>query len=89
MSVPIKPLANYVVAQVEKAPEKTASGLYLPDSAKEKSSTATIRAVGTDVKTVKVADKIIYKEYTATTVKVAGDEYLLVKAEDILATIVS
>jgi chaperonin GroES len=88
MSAPLKPLADRVVAIKEQAQTKTASGLYLPDSAKEKSSIAVVEAVGPEVKTLKKGDKIVYKEYSTTELKVNGSEYLLVKEEDVLATIV-
>lgn len=87
MSTPIKPLADRVVAVRETAPAKTASGLYLPDNAKEKPVLAEVKAVGPDVKTLKVGDKIIYKEYSTTELKIDGTEYLLVKEEDVLATL--
>lgn len=87
MSTPLKPLADRVVAVKEQAQEKTASGLYLPDSAKEKSSVAVVEAVGPDVKSLKKGDKIVYKEYSTTELKVDGTEYLLVKEEDVLATL--
>ena len=87
MSVPLKPIADRVVAQVEEAQSKTASGLYLPENAKEKSKVAKVVAVGSDVKTVKNGDKIVYKEYSTTEVKVQGEHYIIVKEEDGLATI--
>jgi chaperonin GroES len=87
MSVPLKPIADRVVAQVEEAQSKTASGLYLPENAKEKSKVAKVVAVGSDVKAVKNGDKIVYKEYSTTEVKVQGEQYIIVKEEDILATI--
>ena len=87
MSSPIKPLGDRVVAVREKAAEKTASGLYLPDNAKEKPVTAEVQAVGKDVKDVTVGDKILYKEYSTTEITVNGTEYLIVKEEDILATV--
>jgi chaperonin GroES len=87
MSVPIQPLADYVVAQAEEAPSKTASGLYLPDNAQEKPKVAKVVAVGKGAKSVKVGDKIIYKSYSTTDVKLGRDEYILVKEEDILATV--
>lgn len=87
MSVPIQPLADYVVAQGEEASPKTASGIYLPDAATEKPKTAKILAVGKDVKNVKTGDRIIYKSYSTTEVKVGNEEYILVKEEDILATV--
>ncbi len=88
MSSPIAPLGDRVVAVREQAATKTASGLYLPDNAKEKPVIATIVAAGKDAKTVKVGDKIIYKEYSTTELKIDGTEYLIVKEEDILGTVV-
>ncbi len=87
MSVPLKPLADRVVAVKEEAQSKTASGLYLPDSAKEKSSIAVVAAVGADVKSLKKGDRIVYKEYSTTELKVNGTEYMLIKEEDVLATL--
>jgi len=85
MSTPITPLADRVVAVREAAETKTASGLYLPDNAKEKPAYATVEAVGPDVKGLKKGDRIVYKEYSTTELKVAGTEYLIVKEEDVLA----
>ena len=87
MSSPIKPLGDRVVAVREEAQKKTASGLYLPDNAKEKPVVAKVVASGKDVKAVKNGDKILYKEYSTTEVKIDGKEYLIVKEEDILGTI--
>jgi chaperonin GroES len=87
MSVPIQPLADYVVSQAEAAQPKTPSGLYLPDNAQEKPKIAKVLAVGKDVKQIKVGDKILYKTYSTTDVKVGTEEYILVKEEDILATV--
>lgn len=87
MSVNIQPLADYVVAQAEEAETKTASGLYLPDKAQEKPKTAKVVAVGKQATQVKVGDRIIYKSYSTTDVKVGRDEYILVKEEDVLATL--
>lgn len=87
MSSPIKPLADRVVAVREQAQTKTASGLYLPDNAKEKPVVAVVQAIGPDVKHVKSNDKILYKEYSTTEVTIDDVEYLVVKEEDILATL--
>ncbi len=87
MSTPITPLADRVVAVREEAKTQTASGIYLPDSSKEKPVLAEVKAVGTDVKHVKVGDKIIYKEYSTTELKIDTVEYLIVKEDDILATV--
>lgn len=87
MSVKITPLGDRVVAEAIEQESKTASGIYLPDNAKEKPVMAKVIAVGKNVKNVKVADKILYKEYSTTEVKMDGKEYILVKEEDILATV--
>jgi chaperonin GroES len=87
MSAPIKPLGDRVVAVKQEAKSQTASGLYLPDSSKEKAVAAVVEAVGPDVKTLKKGDRIVYKEYATTELKIDGKEYLLVKEEDVLATL--
>ena len=87
MSVPIQPLADYVVAQVEKAETKTASGLYLPDKVQEKPKIAKVVAVGKEAKQVAVGDRILYKSYGPTDVKVGNEDFILIKEEDILATV--
>lgn len=87
MSVPIRPLADYIVAQAEEAATKTASGLYLPGGAQEKPSVAKVTAVSPHVQQVKVGDKIIYKSYSNTDVKIDGTTYILVREEDIMATV--
>lgn len=87
MSTPISPLADRVVAVREAAETKTASGLYLPENAKEKPAFAVVKAVGPEVTTIKVGDKIVFKEYATTELKVDGTEYLVVKQEDVLATL--
>lgn len=87
MKSPVKPLADRVVAVREEAAQKTASGIYLPDTAKEKPVIASVVAIGPDVKQVKVGEKIVYKEYATIELKIDNQEYLIVKQEDILATI--
>ena len=96
MAVPIQPLADYVVAEAEPAATQTASGLYLPDNAAEKPKIAKVVAVGPgkvgdDNKRISVSlkagDRIVYKGYSTTDVKVGDKEYILVKEEDVLATV--
>ena len=87
MSAPLQPLGDYIVAQSEEAETKTASGLYLPDKAQEKPKTAKVVAVGPLAKQVKIGDRIVYKSYSTTDVKVEGADYILVKEEDVLATV--
>lgn len=87
MTTPIQPLGDRVVAVREEAKTQTASGIYLPDSSKEKPVVAVVKAVGGAVKDVKVGDKIVYKEYSTTDLKIDSVEYLIVREEDILATV--
>jgi len=87
MSAPLQPLGDYVVAQAEAADKKTASGIYLPDNAQEKPKTAKVVATGPGAKQVKVGDRIVYKSYSTTEVKIGSEEYILVKEEDVLATV--
>ena len=84
-NVPLKPLDDRVVAIREEAATKTNSGLYLPVDKKEKSQIAKVVAVGSNVKEVKVDDRIVVREYSTTNIKVDGVEYIIVKEEDILA----
>ncbi len=82
----IKPLGDRVVAERAKEAAQTASGIYLGE-ASEKPQYAVISAVGPAVETVKVGDKVVFKEYVATEIKLDGHDYLVVKEEDLLATI--
>jgi len=87
MSVNIRPLNDRIVAQPVQPQTKTAAGLYLPDSAREKSQVAKVVAVGKSVKDVKVGDNILYREYSATEIQMDGEKYLVLKEEDVLATV--
>jgi chaperonin GroES len=87
MSSPIMPLGDFVVATALEATNKTTSGLYLPEAATEKPKVARVVAVGKDANQVKVGDKIVYKAYSHTDVKVDGTDYIVVKQEDIMATV--
>ncbi len=96
MSEPLKPLSDYIVAQPEKAETKTASGLYIPESAQEKPKIAKVVAVGPGKvgddneripMQLKVGDRIIYKGYSTTDVTHGGQDFIIVKEEDVLATV--
>lgn len=82
---PIRPLGDKIVAIKPNAKPQTASGIYLPDSAQEKSVAACVVAVGPEVKAIKKDDYIVYKEYTTTDLKINNQEYLILKEEDVLA----
>lgn len=82
----LKPLADKIVAQKEQPLEKTKSGILLGE-AKEAPAYAVVESVGPDVKTIKKGDKIIFKEYSTTNIKLDDIDYIIVKEEDILATL--
>lgn len=87
MSANLNPLSDWVLAEQEEAQAKTSSGLYLPDKATEKPKVAKVLKVGKEVKVVKAGERIIYKTYSSQEAKVNGKEYILVKEEDVLATV--
>ena len=87
VKVNIKPLADYVVVQQEQAETKTASGLYLPTQAQEKPKVAKVIAVGKEVKEVKVGDRVVYGGYSNVEVKQDGKDYIVIKEENIYATV--
>ena len=97
MSVPFKPLEDRVVIKAVEAETVTASGLVIPDTAKEKPQEGIVLAVG-DGKfddsgnripvDVRVGDKVIYSKYGGTEIKHSGEEYLVLSARDILAIVV-
>jgi len=91
----IKPLSDRVVVQAEEAEEKTSSGLFIPDSAKEKPQRGTVISVGpgrvengTKIDmTVKTGDTILYGKYAGTEITIEGQEYLIMRESDILGII--
>ncbi|HSI76809.1 co-chaperone GroES [Lunatibacter salilacus] len=87
--VNIQPLADRVLVEPAAAEEKTASGLYIPDTAKEKPQKGTIVAVGNGKKdepmTVKVGDTVLYGKYSGTELNVEGADYLIMREADIFA----
>ena len=91
MALKIQPLADRVLVQPQEAETKTASGIYIPDSAKEKPQQGKVVAVGKGKKdhsmTVKVGDVVLYGKYAGTELKLDGKEYLIMREDDILAII--
>ena len=85
----IKPLADRVLVEPKEVETKTASGLYIPDTAKEKPQEGKVIAAGPGKKDepmeVKVGDEVLYGKYAGTEVTVEGKKYLIVKQSDILA----
>jgi len=93
--VAIKPLEDRIVVQAVDAESTTASGLVIPDTAKEKPQEGMVLAVGPGryedgnrvPLDVSVGDKVLYSKYGGTEVKYAGEEYLVLSARDVLAVI--
>jgi chaperonin GroES len=87
----IKPLADRVLVEPLEAETKTASGIIIPDTAKEKPQKGIVVAVGPGTKdeplTVKVGDTVLYGKYSGTELKLEGTEYLMMRESDILAII--
>ncbi len=87
--VNIQPLADRVLVEPAAAEEKTASGLYIPDTAKEKPQKGTVVAVGNGKKdeplTVKIGDTVLYGKYAGTELSVEGNDYLIMREADIFA----
>ena len=91
MAVKIKPLADRVLVEPAPAEEKTAGGIIIPDTAKEKPQRGKIVAVGNgkpdEPMTVKVGDAVLYGKYSGTELYFEGSDYLMMKESDILAII--
>lgn len=84
----VKPLMDRVLIKVDQGEDKTASGLIIPQTAQEKTQTGIVEAIGSDETiTVKVGDKIMYDKYAGTSIKVDGEEKLLMRMSDLLAVI--
>jgi len=84
MGVKFKRLKDRVFVSYTEELEKTAGGLYIPDSAKEKPQSGKVEAVGDDVKSLKVGDKILFDRYSGSKISIDNTEYLIIKEEDVL-----
>lgn len=89
MTLNIKPLSDRVVVLPAVAETTTASGIIIPDTAKEKPQKGTVLAVGAGKKdhtmTVKIGDTVLYGKYAGTELKLDGQDYLIMREDDILA----
>ena len=89
--VKIKPLADRVLIEPAAAEEKTAGGIIIPDTAKEKPQKGTVVAVGPGKKdepiTVKIGDVVLYGKYAGTEITIDGTNYLIMRESDIVAII--
>lgn len=88
-SVSLRPLADRVLVEAAQAEEKTAGGIIIPDTAKEKPQRGKVVAVGNGKKdepiTVKVGDSVLYGKYAGTEINIEGKEYLIMRESDIFA----
>ena len=91
MSVKFRPLADRVLIEPTAAETTTASGIIIPDTAKEKPQEGTVIAVGPgkvdEPTTVKAGDKVLYGKYAGSELKLDGKDYLIVKESDLLGII--
>jgi chaperonin GroES len=85
----IKPIGDRVLVKMEEVEEKTAGGIYIPQTAQEKTQIGKVVAIGDDKEAikVKVGQKILYDKYAGTTIKLDGEDQLIMKMADILAII--
>ncbi|EEO26051.1 co-chaperone GroES [Helicobacter winghamensis] len=82
-----KPLGERVLVERLEENTTTASGIIIPDNAKEKPLEGIVKAIGTEVKEVSVNDKVVFGKYSGTEVKLDSKEYLILKLEDVLGVI--
>ena len=91
MALNIKPLSDRVLVEPQAAETQTASGIYIPETAKEKPQKGKVVTVGGGKKdhdmTVKVGDIVLYGKYSGTELKLEGNDYLMMREDDILAVI--
>ena len=73
--------------KMDKVEEKTAGGIFIPQTAQEKTQIAVVEAIGDDVKTIKVGQKILHDKYAGTSVKMDNEEYLILNIKDVLAIV--
>lgn len=84
----VKPLGERVLIKVKASEEKTSGGLIIPQASQEKTQEGTVTAIGeSDKITVKIGDNVMYDKYAGTSLKINGEDYLIIKAEEILAVI--
>ncbi|MCF7927724.1 MAG: co-chaperone GroES [Spirochaetales bacterium] len=84
----INPIGDRVLVKMQEGETKTAGGIFIPDTAQEKTQIGEVIAVGDDeAVTVKIGQKIIYDKYAGTSIKVDGDEQLILNMDDILAVV--
>jgi chaperonin GroES len=92
----VKPLGDRILVKVQEAEDKTTGGIFLPDSAQEKPQVGEVTQVGSGKRTddgkiqpidVQVGDKVLYSKYAGNELKLNGDEFILLREQDILAVV--
>ncbi|OKH51285.1 co-chaperone GroES [Calothrix sp. HK-06] len=92
----LKPLGDRILVKISEAEEKTAGGIFLPDTAKEKQQVGEVVEVGSGKRNddgsyqqleVKVGDKVLYSKYGGTDIKLGSEDYVLLREQDILAVV--
>jgi chaperonin GroES len=87
MSQFVQPLGSRVLVRIAAEESVTASGLYVPDTAKEKPQRGEVVAIGDDTETIKVAagDRVLFPKYTGAEIKIEGQDHLIIESADLLA----
>ncbi|MFW5828108.1 MAG: co-chaperone GroES [Alkalispirochaeta sp.] len=85
----VKPLGDRILVKMEREEEKTKGGLFIPETAQEKTQVGEVVAVGTDDEeiTVKKGDRVMFDKYAGTTVKIGDDDHLILTMSDVLAVV--
>lgn len=87
-SMTVKPLGDRILVKLEKEDEKTSSGLYIPETAQEKTQIGAVVAVGDDEEIkVKNGDRVMYDKYSGTTIKIDSEDHLILSMGDVLAVV--
>jgi len=85
----VKPLGDRVLVKLEKSETKSTGGLFIPDTAQEKTQQGVVVDVGDDKEVIKVkaGQKVMYDKYAGTQIKVNGEEHLIIKMADVIAVV--
>ncbi|MCG8686185.1 MAG: co-chaperone GroES [Desulfobacterales bacterium] len=84
----VKPLGDRILVKIDEGEEKTKGGLYIPETAQEKTQIGTVVAIGSDEEiTVKAGDRVMFDKYAGTTVKIDDKDHLILSVGDVLATV--
>jgi len=87
MAINIKPIGERLVIKPTESETKTNSGIYIPDSAKEKQNSGEVVAIGKNEEEIKVGDRVLYSKYAGTEVELDGEKVIILEKNDVLAVI--